>query len=287
MPAPIAIPPNLVELAKAHPSANVWLDELPHLVQGLCRKWDLQLGSPYPEATCSWVAPARRNNEQTCVLKLGWPHFESRDEAEALSFWDGIGTVRVLERDVSGDGLLLESCRPGRPLSKEPEPVQDEILAELLKKIWRVPTPGLPFRPLSDLTDYWTESTLRAQEHWPDSGLVLAGLELFKTLNESAKRSVLLCTDLHAGNVLSAERAPWLAIDPKPFVGDPAYDATQHLWNCKERMLKNPLDTIRRFADLLEVDWERVQAWFFARGVAEPREPWGKGSNSYLRALAP
>jgi streptomycin 6-kinase len=35
--------------------------------------------------------------------------------------------------------------------------------------------------------------------------------------------AVVISTDLHAGNVLGAEREPWLAIDPKPFVGDPAY----------------------------------------------------------------
>jgi len=39
---------------------------------------------------------------------------------------------------------------------------------------------------------------------------------------------MLLATDLHAGNVLPAAREPWLVIDPKPFTGDPAYDATQH-----------------------------------------------------------
>ena len=42
---------------------------------------------------------------------------------------------------------------------------------------------------------------------------------------------MLLHTDLHAGNVLAAEREPWLAIDPKPYVGDPAYDVTQHIFN--------------------------------------------------------
>src|SRR5439155_24538436 len=36
---------------------------------------------------------------------------------------------------------------------------------------------------------------------------------------------------------LRAEREPWLAVDPKPFVGDRAYDATQHLFNCQKRML--------------------------------------------------
>ena len=43
-------------------------------------------------------------------------------------------------------------------------------------------------------------------------------------------------TDLHAGNVVRAEREPWLVIDPKPFVGDPAYDATQHLLNCRDEI---------------------------------------------------
>ncbi|MHB1836702.1 MAG: aminoglycoside phosphotransferase family protein [Solirubrobacteraceae bacterium] len=32
------------------------------------------------------------------------------------------------------------------------------------------------------------------------------------------------CTDLHAENVLCSQREPWLVIDPKPYVGDPAYE---------------------------------------------------------------
>jgi hypothetical protein len=32
--------------------------------------------------------------------------------------------------------------------------------------------------------------------------------------------------------------------------------------------------TVRRFADLLEVDAERVRLWLFARAAAEPREEW-------------
>jgi len=85
---------------------------------------------------------------------------------------------------------------------------------------------------------------------------------------------VLLVTDLHAGNVLRAEREPWLAIDPKPFVGDRSYDATQHLLNCRQRMLSSPEDTIARVAGLLEVDSERVRLWMFARTAAEPRDIW-------------
>jgi streptomycin 6-kinase len=96
----------------------------------------------------------------------------------------------------------------------------------------------------------------------------------------------LLATDLHAGNVLRAQREPWLVIDPKPFIGDRAYDATQHLFNCMERMLASPAATIRRFADLLEVDHERVRLWMFARASAEPRDVWNDDSLALARALA-
>ena len=65
-----------------------------------------------------------------------------------------------------------------------------------------------------------------------------------------------------------------------PFVGDPAYDATQHLLNCEARMRDDPQGTIARFADLLEVDAERVRAWLFARVAAESGGDWARGRSS-------
>jgi len=96
---------------------------------------------------------------------------------------------------------------------------------------------------------------------------------------------VLLATDLHAGNVLGARREPWLVIDPKPFVGDRAHDATQHLLNCPTRMRADPIGTIRRLADLLEVDDARIRLWMLARTIAEPRTGWT--DDSLLLARAP
>jgi streptomycin 6-kinase len=57
-------------------------------------------------------------------------------------------------------------------------------------------------------------------------------------------------------------------IDPKPYVGDPAYDTVQHLLNC-ERVRSDPLALVRRMADLLDLDRERVRLWLFARSVQE------------------
>lgn len=73
--------------------------------------------------------------------------------------------------------------------------------------------------------------------------------------------------------VLRAERAPWLAIDPKSFTGDPAYDATQHLFNGLGRMRAAPLETTAGFATRLGVSVERVRLWMFARAVVEARDP--------------
>lgn len=79
----------------------------------------------------------------------------------------------------------------------------------------------------------------------------------------------MLATDLHAGNVLSAQREPWLVIDPKPYVGDPAYDVTQHLLNCPERLQDDPVGLCVRLAGLCGMGVDRVTRWLFARCVIE------------------
>ncbi|MBV8515239.1 MAG: hypothetical protein JO260_08055, partial [Acidobacteria bacterium] len=93
-------------------------------------------------------------------------------------------------------------------------------------------------------------------------------------------------TDLHAGNVLRAQREPWLVIDPKPFFGDPAYDATQHLFNCPGRLESNPRDTIHRLADLLELAPDRIRLWLFVRSAAEPRPNWRDQASARSLTLA-
>jgi streptomycin 6-kinase len=131
------------------------------------------------------------------------------------------------------------------------------------------------------MTAHWAAESLAKAAQWPDAGLAQEGIRLFAELPQTASHEALLATDLHAGNVLQAQREPWLVIDPKPFFGDVAYDATQHLLNCTERLTANPGATIRRFADLLEVDYERIRLWMFARLAAES---WGDMQTS--QALA-
>jgi len=267
-----------------------WFERLPALVQELKHRWELTPDAPLhgEGPSCSYVDAVRRSDGTPAVLKISMPHMEQEHEADGLRFWKGDPTVRLLESDNGLHAMLLERCQPGTTLRALDESEQDIVISGLLRRLWR-PLPTVHrFRPLSSLVEYWSNQTLAEGERWPDVALVREGLQVFKDLACAAATDVLLATDLHAGNVLRTEREPWLVIDPKPFVGDPAYDGTQHLFNCSTRLQSHPDETIRRLADLLGVDCERLRLWTFARAAAEPRDDWSSRERMDLaRAIAP
>jgi len=258
--------------ADADPARLGWLDRLPRIVADVARRWELDLGDPFqPGGQCSWVAPARTATGERLVLKIGWLHPEATHEAQGLRFWGGNGSVRVYADELLADSvaLLLERCDPGTQLAGLPEPDQDDVVCAILGRLWREPPAGQEFRSLAAMCRQWAaefETANAARTVALDPGLVRAGIELFCSLPASADRQVLLATDLHAQNILAAEREPWLAIDPKPHIGDPAYDALQHMINC-ERLIDDPAGLVRRLADLLQLDPQRLQLWLFARCV--------------------
>jgi streptomycin 6-kinase len=282
------IPARLAANCRKSPNRTAWLAKLPTILEGLEQRWALSLDNPFDCADVSgaWVAPARLGNGTAAVLKLGMPHMEAEHEIAGLRCWNGDPTVRLLEADDDLGAMLLERCQPGTALRSVPKPEQDVVIARLLKRLWRVP-PGHPFRPLSELIDYWRGETLAAADKWSDPGLVREGLAVFQALLRTSAMEVLLATDLHAGNILRAEREPWLVIDPKPFVGDPAYDVTQHLFNCQDRLRVDPKGLLRRMAELAELDHERVRLWTFARAAADPRSDWNNLSTQIARSIAP
>jgi streptomycin 6-kinase len=276
----LTIPARLAAACGRDPAHAAWLEALPFRVRDLAERWALTLAEPFDgeEVSAAWVAPVTRTGGDPAVLKVGLPHFESEHEGDALRVWNGDGAVRLVDADTAAGALLIERCTPGTHLRALPEDRQDLVIAGLLRRLWRRPAPTDPFRPLWMLTEAWSHETRAQAARWPDAGLVRAGLELLTSLAANASDPVVLATDLHAGNVLRAEREPWLVIDPKPFAGDPAYDATQHLLNCRTRLAADPSGLIGRFAGLLAVDTDRVRLWTFARLAADPRDDWRDGA---------
>ena len=280
---------GLAASCRKTPERMAWLNRLPDAVEKLRHLWELKLDRPLDaeEASCSYVAAVLCKDETPAVLKIPMPHMEGEHEIQGLRFWNGDPTVRLLAADDNLGAMLLERCQPGTTLRALPEGDQDVVISDLLCRLWRSPSTPHPFRSLSALTQHWTEETLAQSEHWLDAEVVREGLHLFKELPGRTTRQVLLATDLHAGNVLRAGREPWLVIDPKPFVGDPAYDATQHLFNCLDRLRSDPGKTIRRLSNLLGIERERVRLWTFARAAAEPRDDWSSADLALALAIRP
>jgi streptomycin 6-kinase len=288
--ASFPVPPLLAEYLAEHgsPDHRAWLGRLAEIIDVLSERWSLEVGAPFqPGGRVSWVAPARDGAGRDLVLKAGWTHDECRDEAAGLRVWAGRGAVQVLDVHVDGPttALLLERCVPGTTCkSALAEPEQDEVVAGLLRQLWCEPPAGHPFRTLVQMCDWWADEfdkDIAAVPGALDPGLARAGMELFRGLPREDVPLRLLATDLHAENVLAAQRAPWLIIDPKPYVGDPAYDVLQHMLNCPDRLLSDPQGLARRMAGLTCLDPERVQLWLFARAVQESiDQPW-------LRPLVP
>ena len=209
-----------------------------------------------------------------------------------LRLWDGAGAVRLHRFEHRGDTIsfLLERCDPGTPLRERPEPEQDEVLAEVLRRIWSTPLDATPFRPLHDLCRIWADETEERAEQRPevvDTGLLGAALEVLRRRPPIGVQpgDSLLCTDLHAGNVLAARREPWLLVDPKPYVGERAYDVVQHLLNCPDRLVEDPLGLTARMASLCGLDVADVRLWVFARCLTELW--WWPHLLPVVRALAP
>jgi streptomycin 6-kinase len=199
------------------------------------------------------------------VLKLVFPHREAEHEADALAAWDGDGAVRLLAHDPERNALLLERCEPGTsPAGSE---AALDVLIALLPRLW-IPA-GPPFRPLADEAARWA-STLR--DEWESGSrryerrLLDAALDALGTLAPTQGEQVLLHQDLHGGNVLAAQREPWLAIDPKPLTGERELSVAPIV-----RSRELGPDLLRRFDRVtaeLGLDRERARGWTIAQTLA-------------------
>jgi streptomycin 6-kinase len=272
----LRLPPGL-DWLRATKDGSAWLAEVPRLVQECAEQWSLRLDEPFPYAYASVALPAVRADGSDAVLKVGFPDRENEHEGDALAAWDGNGAVRLLERDRARRALLIERCRPGTSLAEvEPEKALALVLG-LLPRLW---LPGLaePFRPLAEEAAWWAS---RMRDRWEAAGrpfersLVDAAVGALEELAPSQGEQVLLSQDLHGGNVLRAEREPWLAIDPKPLVGEREFGIAPLVRSVElGHSRRHVLSRLDRLTAELGLDPERARLWTVGQTIA-----WSVGSD--------
>ena len=254
---------------------RAWLTALPSIVDELSIRWGLTLGPPFEGGCVGYVAPAERRNGQQVVLKVSFVDEETRHEADALSVWNGNGAVLVLEADPGRGGILLERAKPGTLLGDHPD--RDHaisIACRLLHRLWQPLADPHPFLSVRDLALRWGRELPDRFDNLSqpfDETLLTRATDLCEELSRSTDEPVLANRDFHLWNILAAQREPWLLIDPKPLVGERAFDCGHFLRSLLPDWPDRPLveGMIHRLASDLDLDSERVRAWGLVRSVED------------------
>jgi len=257
-------------LADAGLTPTDWRASAVELVAECAEKWGLRVGKPYTPGVVGHVVRADLPDGTPAVLKVFWPHREAEQEADALEFWGGAGAVRLLARDDARNALLLERCEPGTHLAVAGPDTALDVLIELLPRLWK--PAGSPFRPLADEAAWWLSYLPR---QWEESGrpferkLLDAAVAALIELRETQGEQVLLHQDLHAENVLAAQREAWLAIDAKPLAGEREFSVAPIVRGSELGHSKH--DVLHRFDRLtseLGLDRKRARGWAIGQTLA-------------------
>lgn len=279
----IAIPPGLARTVdQLGEKAARWLNQVPALAARTAQAWELEIeGSLEHEGSASVVLAVTTPDDLPAVLKLSLPSDDSRQEAEALARWDGDGAVQLYRRSEDGFVLLLERCDPGSPLWHCPPDEQIAVIVDLLPRLWSTAiADGHPFRELATTAARWERQMTAGTDvvHLPAAVVTRARRWARELVADQPRR--LLHGDLHPGNILASVRAPWLAIDAKPWVGDPAFDLAQVLINWvtggppatsghthPQLASEEVVDRASRLAEALDLDRDRMLWWAVVKAI--------------------
>ncbi|MBY8879506.1 aminoglycoside phosphotransferase family protein [Actinacidiphila acidipaludis] len=258
-------------------AGRVWLAELPGRVAGYLDRWRLTPERVFAAGgQISMIVLVRTEDGTPAVLKVGMITRETAQEHAALAHWEGRGAVRLLRADAPEGVLLLERLQADVSLRSLAEPRAMLEAEALLQRLWVPPADAHPFTSVADHTAFLA-GTLRErrEQEWAADArpLIDEALALRDELLAGASEEFLLHGDYHHGNVLAGERMAWLAIDPKPLVGERAYDLA---WLARDRLATlaaqpGPRSAARRrvaaLASALDVDPERLRGWALFRSV--------------------
>ena len=294
------IPPDFARRVRESlgDAGEAWLRDLPALVGELSQRWNVALGPPF-ELSYNYVASARRADGTDAVFKIGpWEDGEIAREIDALRLYGGDGACRLLESDQAHRAMLLERLHPGDTLlgvAARNDDAATRIGADVMRRLWR-PVESLPDpQRFKSLAEWFTAAFERHRAEYGGPGPFPAAVlehakALVPDLLASAPTPVLLHGDFHHYNILSSDRAPWLAIDPKGMLGDPGYEIGPFLLNPDMDGPPKEPDMLRRRLEILAVelgyDQARLRDWGTAHAVLSACWSAENGGSGWQSAIA-
>jgi streptomycin 6-kinase len=235
----------------------------------LVGEWQLRRDGEVIHGHTAEVLPVHSEGA-SAVLKVSTADAESEHAHLVLRRWAGDGAARLLRADPHRRAVLLERLRP-----QSLDTVSDVDACEIVAGLYRrLHVPAMPqLRTLTSCLAEWADEFRGLGRSAPiPHRLVEQATTLCRDL---ATRPVdhVVHGNLHYGNVLAADRAPWLAISPTPLNGDPHFELAPMLWNRWDELGGNVRFGVqRRFHALVDaagLDEDVARAWLLVRVVRE------------------
>jgi streptomycin 6-kinase len=248
---------------------------LSDVTQNRLDQWQLRRDGELVNGPGAVVLPVRTSDGVPAVLKITSGDPETEHEHLVLRRWAGDGAVRLLTADPPRHAVLLERLHD-ESLHTLSDVDGCEVVAGLYR---RLHVPALPqLRTLTSCLERWTVEFEKLPRSAPiPRRLVEQATALCRELSDQPAGSVVH-GNLHYGNVLAADRGPWLAIAPRPLNGDPHYEVAPMLWHRWQELSGNVRDGVRRrfyaLVDAANFDEDRARAWVVVRVVQQAmRDP--------------
>ena len=252
-----------------------WFAQLPAIISELERQWNIRVRDPFPGIEYNFVAQADSSEGSPLVVKIA-PPFETVEihgEAKFLRATKGRGAVKLVAEDRERKSILIERAVPGKALHEEfaSSPIDSiEPAIEVLKRIL-----GLRPDEMEDVVtlDKWFEKFRRYKETDFPSKTAEKACEIYERLSCQAEKTFYIHGDYHPGNVVTARRERFLAIDPKGIVGHVGYDIAVFLINLERWQRNKPgvnelLErAIEKFAAAFALTELEIREWVFAHMV--------------------
>jgi streptomycin 6-kinase len=230
-----------------------------------------------PGGRSSLVVLVRRPDGTPAVLKLAPPRARPESERAALAHWGGSGAVQLAEESAADGVLLLERLHPDVSVRSLPEAKALLEAAGTLRRLWVEPPGGEDahlFESVAARSGRQAEAMRASADADPElAPLVTAALAAREELLAAPPEQLLLHGTFRQSKVLAADRMPWLAVGPDPVVGECAFDLARLVRDRVEDLIASPSGAtttrrrVKRLAESLEVDQERLRGWTLFRAV--------------------
>jgi streptomycin 6-kinase len=248
-----------------------WIASLPAIVEQLAADWQLKQVTPVSNMTFNYVAFAVANSEQPVVLKIGCDKKSIDEERQALAYFNGNGSIQLIDFHATYHALLLHQAVPGTTLKSYYPSHLPFVMDCYIGTMQKLHARRLPekhhYRPISD----WLKAIDQLIPNNPcPSDLLEKAISLKNTLLSSMTSHVFLHGDLHHDNVLQ-DGDQWLAIDPKGIVGEPefeiaAFDFMYINELANEKDVKNFFEKrVKLLAQKANLNPQRIKDWVFVR----------------------